>query len=341
MARKQTAPDDAPRVLFAGFDRPESNWFRMPNSWTDITAEINNLAELKVVEYILRHTWGYQEYDIKKHITIDEFVKGRRRSDGSRIDKGTGLSERAVYYGLQKAVEHGLIEQDVDDSDRGRVKKSYSLKMRDTTMADEPDGQQLQDVQSGVHVLHPPLQTSQPRGAKSAPRSEKDTLEKQTSSNIRRVSLDVDNSIESAPRRHAATPSQSENGGVEEIGAILTRRRGPRQTPQHDEAYQIIQAYIEDFRRELNDQATLKQSTMRAYHLYQRAGLSPDAFISQLYAARAIVKERTGNIRTRGDDTKAGLPTKHKAAYYFAVLADLLGLREDPTELPAQPKREQ
>src|SRR5450756_2468211 len=118
------------KPTFAGFERPESNWFKMPTTWTDITASIDNLAELKVVEYILRHTWGYQEYELKKHITIEEFVRGRKHRDGSRIDRGTGLSERSVYYGLEKATNDGLIEQEVDDSDPGRIKKKYSLKMR-------------------------------------------------------------------------------------------------------------------------------------------------------------------------------------------------------------------
>src|ERR687889_541902 len=134
------------RTAFSGFDRPESNYFRMPNSWTDITAEIDNIAELKVVEYILRHTWGYQEYGLKKHITIDEFVNGRRRQDGGRLDKGTGLSERAVYDGLRKAVENGLIEEEVDDADRGRVKKFYSLRMREEATAADP----LKTVPAGV-----------------------------------------------------------------------------------------------------------------------------------------------------------------------------------------------
>src|SRR5918998_915626 len=171
------------RTSFPGFDRPESNFFRMPNSWTDITAEIDNIAELKVVEYILRHTWGYQEYEIKKHITIDEFVNGRRRQDGSRMDKGTGLSERAVYDGLRKAVESGLIDEETDDSDRGRIKKSYSLRMRENVHDDAI----LQSLQSGVQSLHPPLQdvhpdpqTLQARGATDAPRTEKDTQERQS-----------------------------------------------------------------------------------------------------------------------------------------------------------------
>ncbi len=143
------AKRNAERTPFTGFDPPESNYFRMPNSWTDITTEIDGIAELKVVEYILRHTWGYQEYGIKKHITIDEFVNGRRRLDGSRMDKGTGLSERAVYDGLRKAVQNGLVEEETDDSDRGRVKKFYSLRMRDDAGPAEP----LQSLQPGVQTL--------------------------------------------------------------------------------------------------------------------------------------------------------------------------------------------
>lgn len=52
----------------------------------------------------------------------------------------------------------------------------------------------------------------------------------------------------------------------------------------------------------------------------------------QLYVARAVVKERAANIRSRGEDSAAGLPMKHKAAYYFAVLEDLLGLRQEIEE---------
>src|SRR5215218_1017035 len=182
------------RTSFPGFDRPESNYFRMPNTWTDITAEIDNIAELKVVEYILRHTWGYQEYGVKKHLTSDKIVKGRRRQDGSRMDKGTGLSERAVYDGLRKAVDNSLIEEEVDDSDRGRIKKSYSLRMRENAHDDE----ELQSLQSGVQTLHPPLrdlhpdpQTLQVRGASDAPRTEKDTQERHS---LERISSNFEGS---------------------------------------------------------------------------------------------------------------------------------------------------
>src|SRR6266704_2463012 len=85
---------------FPGFSTPESNFFRLPNEWTDITAKITSLAELKLVEYVLKHTWGYSEFDMVKKITTDEFINGRKRKDGTRIDIGTGLSKPSVIQGL-------------------------------------------------------------------------------------------------------------------------------------------------------------------------------------------------------------------------------------------------
>jgi hypothetical protein len=37
---------------FRGFERPSRNYFKMPNNWTDITAEMSSLAEIKVVDYV-------------------------------------------------------------------------------------------------------------------------------------------------------------------------------------------------------------------------------------------------------------------------------------------------
>ena len=49
---------------FEGFDPPESNFWRLPNNWFDLVSHFTSWAEHKVVEYILRHTWGYHEYGV-------------------------------------------------------------------------------------------------------------------------------------------------------------------------------------------------------------------------------------------------------------------------------------
>ena len=117
--------------LFQGFGRPESNFFRLPNEWTDITASIvGSFAEQKVVEYVLKHTWGYSEFDVLKKITTDEFINGRKRKDGTRIDTGTGLSKPSIIQGLTSAVQHRLLEVEIDDRDKARIKKYYKLRMK-------------------------------------------------------------------------------------------------------------------------------------------------------------------------------------------------------------------
>jgi hypothetical protein len=81
---------------FVGFSQPESNWWKMPNIMIDVLAYLDSASEIKVILYLLRHTWGYSEYDLFKHITIDEFQHGRwcynpQSGQYERMDSGTGL----------------------------------------------------------------------------------------------------------------------------------------------------------------------------------------------------------------------------------------------------------
>ena len=355
MARRKT--DHTGRAAFAGFDRPEANYFKMPNTWTDITAEIDSIAELKVVEYILRHTWGYQEYGVKKHITIDEFVNGRRRQDGSRMDKGTGLSERAVYDGLRKAVANGLIDEESDDSDRGRVKKFYSLRMREHVHNDA----ELQSLQSGVQSLHPPLQPLHPdpqslqvRGATNAPRSEKETLERHR--NLSKFEGSHDNFGEtkavgrSRTMRPATTSSESgapsgvtvgsaEAGnrpGYTSLKELIVRRRqisgGPRRgrpVGSGDER-ERLRPFLEDFARELGDEAPLSSTITRTLTIFKTANVPPERWSDLLYQARGLTQEHTAQIRKLAGNGESGIRRKNKMPYFLATLEQLVGLRPAP-----------
>ena len=53
--------------MFPGFFRPKSNFYRLPNDWFDIWANIRQktgrsriLALLKIVEYVIKWTWGVE-----------------------------------------------------------------------------------------------------------------------------------------------------------------------------------------------------------------------------------------------------------------------------------------
>jgi hypothetical protein len=134
--------EDTPR--FEGFDPPESNFWRLPNNWFDLVAGFTSWAEHKVVEYILRHTWGYNEYGVSKLITMDEFMHGRKRRDGSRMDAGCGMAENSIKKGIADAVSHGFLIVEVDSRDLGRIRKFYAPRMRVPVQADE-----------GIHACPP------------------------------------------------------------------------------------------------------------------------------------------------------------------------------------------
>lgn len=146
--------------------KPTANFSPMPHQLIDEFPNITTISEMKVVLYILRHTWGYG--DNEKHITLDEFQHGRKRRDGTRIDTGTGLSKPAIIAGLKLAVKHGYIARETEDSDRTRIRHTYRLLEYDPS----------QSVIQGSKVFTPDVKSFYPGGKKSLHRTEKETLEK-------------------------------------------------------------------------------------------------------------------------------------------------------------------
>ncbi len=165
---------------FQGFYYPEENYFRMPNIWTDITSGMSSLAELKVVEYVLRHTWGFREMGKLKKITLDEFANGRKKTDGIRMDRGIGMRKQAIISGLRQAIKDGYLIEEVDKSDKGRIKKFYGLKMLEEESNNEDGGGETMQMYEN-HT--PDVGESYPRTMNIILPSEKDTKEKQPKKN--------------------------------------------------------------------------------------------------------------------------------------------------------------
>ncbi len=166
---------------FPGFGTPTKNFFSMPNEIINLIAHITNLAELKVIIYVIRHTWGFHEYGIHKTISTDEFMHGRRKQDGTRMDEGTGLSNRSVIDGLRAAVDHGYLICEIDTSDKARTVKSYALKMIDAPMKNlhrEDDTPYEESSQDPMKILHTPYEDVSHQREESSHRSEKDTIER-------------------------------------------------------------------------------------------------------------------------------------------------------------------
>lgn len=148
---------------FNGFVEPKENWSKLPHQLIEAFPIIETLGEALVVLYVLRHTWGF--HDDEKKITTDEFERGRKYKDGTRIDNGIGLKPPTIRDGIKRAIKHGFITVEIDARDRARIKKFYHLRMV------------VKDLPSGRKNLSHDSKTSSNRWSKSYQRTEKETIE--------------------------------------------------------------------------------------------------------------------------------------------------------------------
>ncbi len=137
-------------------DPQDSGWTILPYELVDHFPLISSFAEILVILYVLRHTWGYQDYSGSRRITLDEFSHGRKRRDGSRLDSGTGLSRNAIKAGVRAAVAHGFLIQEPDDRDGGRRSYVYRLHMADDAPSPEQGDQPLTPSDPDGHPSLPP-----------------------------------------------------------------------------------------------------------------------------------------------------------------------------------------
>jgi hypothetical protein len=113
----------------------------------------------------------------------------------------------------------------------------------------------------------------------------------------------------------ALAKNQPQTHGLASIASILPQ---PPQPPKrtYTEERQVLVDVIADLAREFGDEAKLTESVSRAYNLMQQAKIADiSVFVSLMYEARSITKERYGTITRR-------MP------YFFSVLADVCGLKK-------------
>jgi predicted RNA-binding Zn-ribbon protein involved in translation (DUF1610 family) len=91
---------------FSGFVAPTTT--DTPNELFDIVLpRINNLAELKVVLYIIRRTFGFHKQI--DWIALSQFEHGIVTKDGQRLDDGVGLARKTIVMGLERGVNDGYL----------------------------------------------------------------------------------------------------------------------------------------------------------------------------------------------------------------------------------------
>jgi hypothetical protein len=91
---------------FQGFQSPTT--VDTPLEFFDLAlGQIDNLAELKCVGYVLRRTLAYDKHT--DWISLSQFEFGIVTKEGHRIDEGVHMTRPSIIEGLKRAVAHGWL----------------------------------------------------------------------------------------------------------------------------------------------------------------------------------------------------------------------------------------
>src|SRR5512135_736680 len=149
------AKTTAPASRFLGFTSP--NYTQVPDELFDTLMVELSGAELKVLLYIIRRTFGFKRDS--DTISLSQMLGGLKTSDGRQLDRGVGISKRSLLAALRTLQERGVIlTKRRISAERGNEPTSYRLNIRTVTPQKEQEEQ-------------PPLVQKLPQGggAKIAP----------------------------------------------------------------------------------------------------------------------------------------------------------------------------
>src|SRR5215217_7316225 len=90
---------------FAGF--LPSNTTPVPDEFFDVLAPLLGEAELRVLLYIFRRTFGFKK--TADNISLKQLVDGITTRDGRRLDHGAGVAKSAAVRAVRGLLEKGVI----------------------------------------------------------------------------------------------------------------------------------------------------------------------------------------------------------------------------------------
>ncbi|MEI6502954.1 MAG: replication protein, partial [Armatimonadota bacterium] len=119
---------DDQQFHFEGFSTPNGTF--VPDDLFDLLAPRLTEAELRVILYIIRRTFGFGKNS--DAISLKQLTEGITTRDGRILDYGTGMSRKGVIAGIKGLLDKGIIKVDKREDERGENHiNTYTLRFRD------------------------------------------------------------------------------------------------------------------------------------------------------------------------------------------------------------------
>ena len=124
---KRRDPTAASAFSFDGFDSP--NTTPVPDVLFDVLAPELAEAELRVLLYIIRRTYGFKKHS--DNISLKQLVEGIRTRDGRVLDNGAGVAKSAASRAVQGLTAKGIIFATRNRSpEKGDEPTTYRLRVK-------------------------------------------------------------------------------------------------------------------------------------------------------------------------------------------------------------------
>lgn len=347
------------KAPFRGYSSP--NYTPVPDELFDEQLPDLSGAELKVLLYVIRRTFGFKRES--DNISLSQMLNGLRTRDGRVLDRGVGLSKKTLLQAIKSLEEQAIVLTERRRSqEKGDEPTSYRLNVRNGANWEETTPPVGEKVHHGGGAQIPPggwgsnsptQETVRQQTDFDHSNFERSHDEKKAERSVREVSAPTEASLAGEDdeslvplaeivklRQQGTRIGQADAGGEITAAESPAARRQGRPLGSVDDREHLA-AYLKDFARELGDESPLSSTVTRAYKIFAAANVPAARWSDYLYQARAVTQEHTGQITKRATDGGAGARQKNKMPYYFAVLEQLVGLRsETPTQPPRQASSE-
>lgn len=139
--------DTRSSLKFSGYSAP--NYTPVPDQLFDEHLHLLSGAELKVLLYICRRTFGFKRGS--DNISLNQMLSGIVKKDGTRLDNGTGLSKSTLLKAIKSLVEMNLVVSEQRSSEsKGNEATNYRLNVRDSLERDFEGGVSENNTPLGI-----------------------------------------------------------------------------------------------------------------------------------------------------------------------------------------------
>jgi hypothetical protein len=321
---------------FSGYQSP--NYTNVPDQLLDEHLAFLSGAELKVILYIIRRTFGFKKD--ADTISLSQMLTGIVTREGQRLDYGVGLSKKTLLQALRDLQQKHLIHaQQQRSRERGNEPTRYSLNLHS-----DPLGVKSQfPLEEKLHQGGGGVTAPSPWGNKSPTQ---ETALQETDHNLRISNINASESAAQDARAVSnvhppleqslgqktspslrTTRQSRRREGVTDVGRILLAAHpelvyDPRSDPKQRTISPQLAACVTDISHCFGDAHHLRSNLTRAIRLQNQQQLLEAVFVAKLYEARAITRDR--QVSQRGGPSK---PISKPMAYFWQVVEDVLGTR--------------